>query len=82
DRAAASGRAAPGHRKQGGEQRQTCSLHDVPSPRRQLWLSPVSALGSGAALLREHISLTTPVGLLAIVAGFVLAAQRAEPTSP
>jgi drug/metabolite transporter (DMT)-like permease len=44
------------------------------------YLSPAFAVIFGWALLRERITLTTIVGLVAIVAGSALAARRAEMT--
>jgi drug/metabolite transporter (DMT)-like permease len=46
------------------------------------YLSPAFAVGFGAVSLHEDIGPTTIVGLVAIVTGSVLAAQRAEPTPP
>ena len=43
------------------------------------YLSPVFAVALGAVALHEHVSVTAIIGLVAIVAGSVLAAQRAEP---
>jgi drug/metabolite transporter (DMT)-like permease len=43
------------------------------------YLSPAFAVAFGIAFLDENVSVTTLVGLAAIVAGSVLAAHRAEP---
>lgn len=44
------------------------------------YLSPAFAVIFGTVFLREQLTLTAAVGLVAIVAGCLLAAQRAEPS--
>jgi drug/metabolite transporter (DMT)-like permease len=46
------------------------------------YLSPAFAVVFSAAFLHERVSASAVVGLTAIIAGSVLAAQRAEPTPP